>query len=449
MGAVAIFYNAKEAENFIYSSYMNARNKASKDMQGMMPRDPNFARELLNKIGGPDKGQRNILVTGSKGKGSVSRMISKIIEEHGFNTGLFTSPHLASFLERIRINGNAVSESDFVKYANILEPYAAEIQKHLAGTSYIGPVGITAAIAMMYYRDEKTAFNVLECGKGARFDDVSTIHSELSVINTVFAEHIPELGKDLAGVAYEKAGIIKGTQKCTVIAKQQKEVHDIICREACEKGVKLLTYGDDFYCENVSIAKDGTYLDVVTKNNEYRSIRLNLLGRHQAYNAALALSAAENLIGGIKKENVRQALDTVTWPGRLEIINKSPLTIVDGCIGRECAKYVREAVGRIGSKNVITIVGIPDDKDYEGVIQEMNDISEKIIFTRARNDFLKFTEEQTEKARSILGNKFLYEENIEGALNLANNLAGNEGLICILGTQSLVRELRKGWPGAK
>ena len=443
IGVVAIFTNAKEAEDFVYSSYMNAIDKIPKDMPDMVTRNPHLTRALLDKTEEPDKKQRNILVTGSKGKGSVSRMISKLIEAHGLKAGLCTSPHLVSFLERIRINGNAISEGDFVKYANILEPYAAEVQKQLTEAQYIGPAGITAVIAMLYYLDQKTDYNVFECGKGARYDDVTRIYSEASVINTIFPEHIPQLGYNLPEIAFNKAGIINSTQRFAVSAVQQKEVRDVICREACDKGVRLFTFGQDFLCEKICVDRNGTYFDIITRNSKYRNIRLNLMGRHQAYNAAIAVCTAENLLGGVKEENIRQAFDGITWPGRLEVINRSPLTILDGCINRECAIYVREFVSEMGNKDVISIVGIPDDKDYEGVACEMYDISRRIIFTASKNKHLKFTTAQMDKAKPMLGEKLIYEAEIEDAIETAYNLIGDDGLVCIIGTQSLVRDVKE------
>lgn len=440
---VVIFTNAKEAEDFVYSSYMKAINKIKKDMPDMITRSPHLTRMLLDKAGEPDKKQRNVLVTGSKGKGSVSRMISKLIEAHGLKVGLCTSPHLVSFLERIRINGNAVSEDDFVKYANILEPYAAEVQNQLTGAEYIGPAGITAVIAMLYYLDKRTDFNVFECGKGARFDDITRIHSEASVINTVFLEHVPQLGYDLSEIAFNKAGIINSTQRFAVSAGQQREVRDVIYKEACDKGVRLFTYGQDFLCENICIDRNGTYFDVITRNSKYRNIRLNLMGRHQAYNAAIAICTAENLLGGIKEENMRQAYGGITWPGRLEVINRRPLTILDGCINRECARYIREVVNEMGNKELISIVGIPDDKDYEGVALEMYDISRKIIFTTSKNKHLKFTTAQIDEAKPVLGEKLIYEAEIEDAIETAYNLVKGDGLVCIIGTQSLIRDVKE------
>lgn len=440
---VVIFTNAKEAEDFVYSSYMNAIDKIPKDMPDMVTRSPHLTGVLLDKTGRPDKKQRNVLITGSKGKGSVSRMISKLIEAHGFKVGLCTSPHLVSFLERIRINGNAISEDDFVKYANILKPYAEKVQKQLTGAEYIGPAGITAVIAMLYYSDQNTDFNVFECGKGARYDDVTRIHSEASVINTVFLEHMPQLGRDLSEIAFNKAGIINSTQRFVVSPGQQKEVRDTIYKEALDKGVRLLTYGQDFLCENISVDRNGTYFDAITQNSRYKNIKLNLMGRHQANNAAIAICTIENLLGGVKEQNVRQAYDSIAWPGRLEIINRSPLTILDGCINRECAKYVREVVNEMGNKDIISIVGIPDDKDYEGVAQEMHDISRKIIFTTSKNRHLKFTTAQIDKAKLMIGEKLIYKAEIEDAVETAYNLIKGDGLVCIIGTQSLVRDVKE------
>ncbi|NLK35109.1 MAG: hypothetical protein GX301_06635 [Gracilibacteraceae bacterium] len=440
---VVIFINAKEAEDFVYSSYMKAINKIPKDMPDMMTRSPHLTRMLLDNAGEPDKKQRNVLVTGSKGKGSVSRMISKLIEAHGFKVGLCTSPHLVSFLERIRINGNAISEDDFVKYANILEPYAAEVQNQLTGVEYIGPVGITAVIAMLYYQDKKTDFNVFECGKGARFDDVTRIHSEASVINTVFLEHVPHLGYDLSEIAFNKVGIISSTQRFAVSAGQQREVRDVICKEARDKGVRLFIWGQDFSCENICIDRNGTYFDVITRNGKYSNIRLNLMGRHQAYNAAIAICTAENLLGGIKEENIKQAYGGITWPGRLEVINRSPLTILDGCINKECARHVREVVNEMGNMDVVSIIGIPDDKDYEGVVCEMSEISRRIILTTSKNKYLRFKKTQIDKVKLMVGEKLIYKSEIEDAVETAYNLIKGDELVCIIGTQSLVRDVKE------
>ena len=170
---------------------------------------------------------------------------------------------------------------------------------------------------------------------------------------------------------------------------------------------------------------------------------MNLLGRHQAYNAAISICAAEKLMAGGKDEKVKKAFENLTWPGRLEIINKSPLTILDGCINRECAGYVREVMKEMGGGDIFTIVGIPDDKDYEGVALEMQGISKKVIFTKTKNEHLKFTGEQIDKAKSMLGEKFSFEAGIEDAVNSAYKLAEGDGIVCILGTQSLIRDTKE------
>lgn len=254
---------------------------------------------------------------------------------------------------------------------------------------------------------------------------------------------MPQLGRDLSEIAFNKAGIINSTQRFAVSAGQQKEVRDVIYKEACDKGVRLFTYGQDFLCENIIIDRNGTYFDVITQSSRYKNIKLNLMGRHQANNAAIAICTIENLLGEVKEENIRQAYDSITWPGRLEVINRNPLTILDGCINRECARHVREVVNEMGNIDVVSVVGIPDDKDYEGVVCEMSEISKRIILTTSKNKHLKFTKAQADKAKLMIGEKLIYKAEIEDAVETAYNLIKGDGMVCIIGTQSLVRDVKE------
>jgi dihydrofolate synthase / folylpolyglutamate synthase len=421
--------------------------RAVKNIPGNLPdsetRHPIFTARLLEGAGNPDRIQHNILITGSKGKGSVSRMIAKLLEVHGYRVGLFTSPHLINFNERIRINGVAISDEELFKYANIIEPHFMEIERSLPDNIYIGPVGIAAVMAILYFRDNKTDFNIIECGKGARYDDVSTIRSEWAVINMIFLEHMPTLGKNLSEIAYNKAGIIKNGQKCVFTAKQQKGVMKIIEEECLKSETVLKKYGQDFSCRNISVTGNGTFFDIVTGAKTYKDLRLALLGRHQAFNAALAAGAAENMIGNLNINLVKECFKNLTWPGRLEILNYRPLTILDGCINRECAKYVKEVVEGINIDPVVTIVGIPDDKDFAGVIKEFSEISHTIILTRTKNQYLKFTGNQFDTVKKIIGDKLMFSDGIEEAIKKAYDILDGAGMLCILGTQSLIKDTKE------
>jgi dihydrofolate synthase / folylpolyglutamate synthase len=442
-GVIIIFCNKNDVENFIYSSYIRAAKSIPAGLPDKETRNPAFTKKLLRMLDNPDAKQRNILITGSKGKGSVSRMLSKLLEVHGYKVGLFTSPHLVNFNERIRINGKAISDDDLIKYSEIIKPYFNEIEIGLPENIYIGPVGTTAVISMLYFQDNNTDFNVIECGKGARYDDVCMLESEMSVINSIFLEHIPELGSNINEIAFNKAGIIKKTQSGVFTANQQECVLNIIKEVANELNVDVKVYGKDFSSRNIAVTNKGTEFDIETEMCVYKGIKLSLLGRHQANNAALAVKVAENLLGNLDLDLVKACFEKLTWPGRLEIINNTPLTVLDGCINRESAKYVKEVIKETGENKIIFIIGIPDDKDYVGVIAEFNEIAEKIILTKTKNQYLKFTEEQLLNAQKMAGDKYLFCKDVNDSINKAYGILDDNGAVFILGTQSLIRETKE------
>ncbi len=438
-----IFKTRREVESFIYTSYLRAIDNINTKLPDSQTRSPELTKELLCKVGNPDSKQRNILVTGSKGKGSVSRMISKLLEVHGYRVGLFTSPHLVNFNERIRINGIAISDENLIRYAEIIKPFVDEIEKKLPDNKYIGPVGITSVLAMLYFYDYKTDFNVLECGKGAKHDDVCMNDSELSVIGSVFLEHVPQLGNNLKEIAINKAGIIKRSQKAVFSAEQSEEVKKIIEEIAKKFKIELKKYGYNYKSKNIKICSQGTFFDVITTNKEYINIQLSLLGRHQAKNAAMAIGVAESLIGNLDQDRVRESFRNLTWPGRLEIVNQEPLTILDGCINRECALYVEEVIKEIGKDKIVFIIGIPDDKDYEGVLYKFRESAHNIIMTTTKHQNHKFLNRQKAKAMEILEHKYLFEGTVHESIKKAYGILGSDGLLVILGTQSLIRETKE------
>nr|WP_010251173.1 Mur ligase family protein [Acetivibrio cellulolyticus] len=438
-----IFETRRQVESFIYSSYLRAIKNIDIRLPDRETRTPKLTKQLLNMVQNPDSKQRNVLVTGSKGKGSVSRMISKLLEAHGYRVGLFTSPHLVNFNERIRINGIAISDENLIKYAEIVKPYVDEIEKKLPDNKYIGPVGLTSVMAMLYFYDNKTDFNIVECGKGARYDDVCMNESEISVINNVFLEHVPQLGNNLAEIAYNKAGIVKSSQKAVFSAEQPKEVSNIIEETAKNLKIELKIYGYNYISKNIKISSKGTTFDIITANKEYPNLQLTLLGRHQAKNAALAVGVAESLIGELDQIRVRESFRKLTWPGRLELVNLNPLTILDGCINRECASYVKEIIKEIGKEKMVFVIGIPDDKDFEGVLDEFSEDAYKIIMTTTKHQHHKFSSLQQVRALEMIKEKYLYKDIVDDAIREAYEILEGGGLLVILGTQSLIRETKE------
>lgn len=432
----------KEVTDFIYNSYMKKKEKIDANLNDKYTRNPYFTRKLMDALDEIDRSQKNILVTGSKGKGSICRITAKILEEHGLKVGLYTSPHLVKYNERIRINAQPISDKKLIEYGNRIEPLVLEIEKNMGEREYLSPIGIGAAIALMFFRDNKTDINILECGRGARYDDIVVINSNYSVINKIFLEHYPQLGNTIEEIAYNKAGIIHENHKAVFTAKQYNCVNNIIKSIAHEKKVPLYAYGKDFKCLNIIQEKDGLKFDIKTKKQYYQNLYIPVFGEFNAYNACLSIALSEEVLDNVNEDKLQKALSSLTWQGCTEIINNSPLLILDGCINRECAKYLKKMIKNLTVEKKYFIIGIPDTKDYKGTVEELQNIADKIILTRPEKTHLKFTDEQKifciEKDDKI----FEYDRSLKNAVNnIIENLNKND-LLCIVGTQGLLGEAK-------
>ncbi len=435
-----MFRNKKEVEEYIYSSYVN-RYKHIPSGTDTFTRNPHLARKMLDELGAVDRLQKNIMITGSKGKGSLSVMIAKILENHGYNIGLFTSPHLRDYRERIRINGKAISEKDLLDLANQLEPIYNDIEKSLPKHRYIGPVGATAVMAMSYFYNKRTDFNVIECGRGARFDDVNQIHGFVGGINKIFLEHVGPLGHTIDEVAHHKAGLIKKPLEVVFTAEQSKYADLVLRYEARKFGIPYYSYNQNFSSYDIRLTNKGTEFSVKGKYAKYEGLCLSLLGRHQAENGALAIAISEYVLGQKLDVNIlRKTLENIKWPGRMEIIERNPLVILDGCISRESMFQVKEIIDFLEFKKMIAIVAIPEDKDYLGVIEMLKEYDCEIILTYADNDYLKFSENQVVEAKKI--SAIIFIDNVSDAIDYAKKQVDEKAMILCLGTQSFIKDVK-------
>ncbi len=435
-----MFKNIKEVEEFIYSSYVNRYTTIPSGTDTFI-RNPNIAREMLDYLGAVDRKQKNIMITGSKGKGSLSVMIAKILEAHGYKIGLFTSPHLREYRERIRINGKAISKTDLLTLGDKIKPIYDEIEDRLPKHKYIGPVGATAVMAMSYFYENNTDFNVIECGRGARFDDVNQIQGFVGGINKIFLEHVGPLGHTIDEVAHHKAGLIKKPLKAVFSAEQSKYADLVLRYEARKFNIPIYIYNQNFSAYDIRLTNKGTEFSVNGKYGKYEELCLSLLGRHQAENAALAIGLTEYVMHKKLNENIlREILGNIKWPGRMEIIEKNPLVVLDGCISRESMNQVKEIIDFLEYKKMIAIVAIPEDKDYLGVIEVLKNYQCEIILTYADNDYLKFSKNQVIEAREIYPVKFINK--VSSAIDYAKTQSDKNSLILCLGTQSFIKDVK-------
>lgn len=430
----------EKAIDYVYASYLKAEPYLDYAAPDSEKRNPEYSREIIKKRAGVP----TVLVTGSKGKGSVSKMIAEIMGTH-HKVGLMTSPHILTFNERIQVQGEPVRDEVLAQAVEQVKPEFEAVEATLTPKEYISPMGIQAAAALEIFKDARVTFQVMECGKGVAFDDVNNVPHKYGVINRIFLEHTRELGKTLERIAENKSAIMTGDQAAVFTGEQEPEVIKVLRArsEVCQ--IPLYQYGRDFWCEDVRYTEQGMRFDVVTRKNRYVDLQLPLLGIHQAENCALAIALCEMELGVLENARVKEALQYLEWPGRLEVLSADPLMLLDACIHRESCENVLEALAQMGIKQVTTIIGIPSDKDYLGVAEAMKEVSAHMILTKSQNVHYKFGTEQVE-ALTQAGIDAEWTESIEEAIHKARIHGMNEQAwdrpICILGTTSLISDVK-------
>ena len=424
---------AKDAEDFVYQSYLQAASHQDYAAGDSSKRHPELTKTLLRQ----KSVTPCVVITGSKGKGSVANMISRILQTK-YKVGLMTSPHIADFRERFRVNDSMISEKDFCRIMTQIQPEIVDISDGLPDDMCISPMGIQADLALTWFREMHTDFNVLECGKGAKFDDVNNIRHDYAVINRIFLEHTRELGGTLCEIAQDKAHVITGEQKCVYIAKQEPEVLDILLQRAAALQVPCKVYGRDFYAENIRYTPSGMQFDVVIGDTVYPHLQIPLLGEHQAENCALALALCVDIFSQFPVA-IRNSLSSLHWPGRMEILQTNPFVMLDACINSESCKNVKTVLQHLDIRKCTVIVGIPDDKDYAGVVRSMSEFAGRIILTKSQNPHYRFTKKQQETlAREGISAE--WTDSVEQALSL---LLNSKKPVVILGTTSVISEVEE------
>ncbi|GAB6183676.1 bifunctional folylpolyglutamate synthase/dihydrofolate synthase [Thermodesulfovibrio hydrogeniphilus] len=329
---------------------------------------------VLDKLGNPHKSFRSIHIAGTNGKGSVSKIIYTLLRAHGFSVGLFTSPHLTRFTERIVVNETEISEEDVVRLVEKVRPLSDE----LTFFEYV------TVIAFLYFKEKGVDYAVLETGMGGRLDSTNVVKPEISIITSIGLDHQQFLGQDLASIAKEKAGIIKKSVP-VVIANQPKEAEEIIIETANNTEAPLYIYGKDFYSNLKFMSLEGLLFDFYPRNTPPHApitdLSFSLTGLHQLENVSLALKAFIEFYPKYNENAIREGLKKVKMPGRLEIISKKPLIILDIAHNPDGAYYLIQSLKLLTEKKPVVVFGVMKDKDVNGIIKHFDGYAEKIIFT--------------------------------------------------------------------
>ncbi len=338
-------------------------------------------REFLRLMGNPQKHYKVIHVAGTKGKGSTCAMLASILNQNGFTTGFYSSPHMIDLAERFRIGNKLISHSDIINYLNELKP---QIEKVPELTTF----EILTGLAFKYFADRRAQFGVIEVGMGGRFDATNVVNPLISVITSISHDHTKVLGKTLKKIAFEKAGIIKKGIP-VVVAKQKTSPLAEIRRIAYERKSELIYVPNQFEVKSVSYSLEGQDIYFQEKQKQKNHIFIPLAGDHQIDNALTAYAC----IGELKKQGIEINSEAITagfknvnWPGRFEVINKKPLAIIDSAHNLDSFRKMAATIRKyLPGKKIILIFGASEDKEVEAMLKIVKPLINTLIITKSEH----------------------------------------------------------------
>lgn len=401
--------------------------------------------KILELLGNPHKKLKCIHVAGTNGKGSTTAMLSAILKEAGYKVGMYTSPYLEEFEERIQINGINISKDDL---SSLITEVSKVIETVVAlGFDHPTEFEIITCTMFLYFYKKQVDYAVIEVGLGGRLDSTNVINPILSIITSISFDHMKILGNTLGKIASEKAGIIKEGVPL-VLYPQEKESLDVIKKICNEKNCTLIEVPKNSITANDkrnSINSTTQNVTVNTQANLY-DVELSLLGKHQKLNCSVVLYAVEELIRqdiNIKKDHIFSALKKVKWPGRLEILRKDPLVIIDGAHNIDGIINLAESIDDYFTyKDIILILGILADKQVDAMLKVIAPKAKKIIAVTPHSDRAELACDLAMNIANI-NPQVEYIEDYKAAFNKALTYCNKDSLLLVSGSLYMIGDMRK------
>ena len=400
-------------------------------------------RAALSAMGDPHKRLRCIHVAGTNGKGSVCAMLSSILMESGYSVGVFTSPHLHTFNERIAVNGQMVVDDEFAVHLSKAVDAMESVLPAGDGFSYFQ---LLTLAAFSFFAARNVDYAVLEAGIGGRLDSTNVIEEcVLAVITSVGLDHVDVLGDTIEGIAREKGGIIK--KNCPVVLYSCMDaVYNMICGIASAQNAFM--YCDENAKMNVTDeSPEGIIFDVQTRFFAHERLTMKLAGAYQPMNACTALLAVHALRERglvLPEDAVRRGLENTRWPGRMEIMGRSPLIILDGAHNRDAAEmFMRSAKTYFAGKHVTAIIGVLRGKEYVTLANGLAQNAEAVIFTKPAYAARAMEPKTLYAALEDKNRLVMTESDYRRALDLARKVAPADGVIVCAGSLYLVGDIRE------
>jgi dihydrofolate synthase/folylpolyglutamate synthase len=379
---------------------------------------------LAALLGDPQRACPVIHITGTNGKTSAARMTETLLRARGLRTGLYTSPHLSSMRERICIDGEPLSAEVFAATYEEVAPYAAMVDGQQA--LRLSFFEMLTAMAFAAFADAPVDVAVVEVGLGGTWDATNIADGAVAVVTPVALDHTAYLGGTVEAIATEKAGIIK-PGAVAVLARQSEAAAAALRRRAAEMAVPVLTEGMDFAVTSRDLAVGGQRLGISGLKGSYPDLLLPLFGAHQAQNAACALAAVEAFSGGgpLDGDLVRQAFAAMTAPGRLEVVRRSPVVIVDSAHNPAGMAASAEAVTEAFSfGTLVAVLAVSADKDVPGILEELEPAASSLVVTRNSASRSMDPGELEQLAAGVFGpDRVLAAPRLDEAIDTATALA--------------------------
>jgi dihydrofolate synthase / folylpolyglutamate synthase len=402
---------------------------------------------FLARLDHPHRRLQTVVVAGTKGKGSTAAMLASIAQASGLKAGLYTSPHLCSIRERIRVNGEMVSEEVFAGLVSDLMPHIEAVG--MAGVRRFRTFfEILTAMALIHFQRLGVDLAVLEVGMGGRLDATNVVTPLVSVITPISFDHTEVLGDTIPKIAREKAGIIK-PHGLAVVAPQRAEALTVI-REVClARGARLLDVAQELRWHPLHYSWEGSVFDLDGMARSYPRLEIPLAGPHQLLNAATAVATAEQLQAqglSISVDGIRRGVKQVQWEGRLETVSRQPWIVLDGAHNRDSARCLREALMTcFRYRRLILVLGISANKNLEGIIEELTPLAAVTVATRAMVPRAAPPQQVADLAAKWSAH-IIVEEDTQKALAQAIAETRRDDLLLVTGSLYLVGDAKRLLP---
>ena len=393
---------------------------------------------LMGRLGMPQTKYRTLHIAGTNGKGSTAAMTAAILQAAGYRVGLYTSPHLVEFRERIRVNGEMIAESQVTQ---LTEQLQSVCHPDLFPTFF----EYTTAMAFQHFADSGVDVAVVEVGLGGRFDATNVVTPVACAVTTISLDHQEYLGTTISSIAFEKAGIIKQGVP-VVLGRLDDDAWQTIRQVAQERQAPVFRLHEDFRTEGEGPAQF-SYRGL---GAQYDGLTCALEGRHQLDNAACALALLEAASPqgiAVTAEAVRAGLHVVDWAGRLEVVDHRPTILLDGAHNPGAAKvladYLTQSARSHPGRPVVLVLGMMRDKDHRGFVEPLRGLVDEVVLTQADLPRSSTAQELRASLDGLLPHPHVMPS-LSDAMALARRLATLDGLVCVTGSLMLVGEC-KAW----